>query len=61
MSAAGDGRKAVGGPTEGLRQSTKSLRSGPAARGGVSREAGWQADRIRDGATESSVLRIEVL
>ena len=40
MSAAGVGRKAVGGPTEGLRQGTKSLRSGPAARGGVSREGG---------------------
>jgi hypothetical protein len=44
-----------------VRKRTKSLRSGPAARGGVSREAGQQADRIRDGATESSVLRIEVL
>ena len=44
-----------------MSEGTKSLRSGPASRGGVNREAGYHADRIRDGATESSVLRIEVL
>ncbi len=33
-------REAVMGSTGEVRQGTKSLRSGPAARGGVSREAG---------------------
>ena len=48
-SCAVDASTRLGSPAESdlgrLRQSTKSLRSGP-LRGGVSREGGWQGDRI---------------